>query len=122
MKVVHFAGGEVRTGDDIADAVIHYAEALARRKTSAAVEVPALLSDGSVGVVSMLLGPASQLVAVPEPGDDPDVSDATFIVALNSRAALLGDPKPVAGDTVELGIEDDVPQGIDEGFDADPQQ
>lgn len=49
-----------------ADALLEFAEALAKQSTSASIHVPALFGDGSIGMVEVLVGPASQLFAVPE--------------------------------------------------------
>src|ERR1700712_4514515 len=96
MKAIFYAGGELLTGDDIADAVVHYAESLARKTTSAAVDIPTRLPDGTIAQVSLLLGPASQLVAIPQPGDAAEeVTDAPLVQRLNADAARLGDPRPL---------------------------
>ncbi|MEF2979325.1 hypothetical protein [Subtercola sp. YIM 133946] len=108
MKAIHYAGGELLTGDDIADAVVHYAEALARKNTSAAVEIPSRLADGSIVQVSLLLGPASQLVAIPQPGDAEEITDAELVGAFNTQAARLGDPAPLTSDGTPDFHEDDL--------------
>ncbi|MCU1480876.1 MAG: hypothetical protein JWQ19_1662 [Subtercola sp.] len=105
MKEIHYAGGVLNTGDDIADAVVHFAESLARRVTSAAVDIPARLADGSVAKASLLLGPASQLVCIPQLGDADEVVDAELVAHLYAEAARLADPKPLT--TAEESTYDD---------------
>jgi hypothetical protein len=90
MKTIHYAGGEVLTSDDVADAVVDYAAALAKAGSSAELTIPVLLSDGSTSEASMLLGPASQLVAQPEPGTDVDLDDKALLIDVRDKAAALG--------------------------------
>ena len=66
MKRIRYAGESVVTGDAIASLVVYYSEALAKADTAGTVEIPVLLGDGSVGAATLLVGPASQLIMVPE--------------------------------------------------------
>ena len=76
MKRIHYAGGEFVTSDELAVELIEYAAELADRGAAASVEVPAVLGDGSVEQVLMLLGPTSQMMAVNEPTEPVDMSEA----------------------------------------------
>jgi hypothetical protein len=62
MKQLTYAGGEVLTGDAIAEAVMDFAEELARHDDAAQITFPALSEDGSIVETTLLIGPASQIV------------------------------------------------------------
>ena len=102
MKSIHYAGDALMTGDVIADAVVRYAAALARENTSRAIDIPVRFEDGSIRVVNFLLGPASQIVAIPVEGDNDleEVIDEGVVVELRQREAELGIPAPQGDDEV----------------------
>jgi hypothetical protein len=60
---VTYAGSDFLTGDDIATALLECSEALAEAGEAETVSVPTREADGSVGLVMVLIGPASQIVA-----------------------------------------------------------
>lgn len=90
MKRIHYSSGSVLTGDDIADAVVRYAAALAANAAAAEVRAPAILDNGDVGEALMLLGPASQILAETEPYDGPELRANGFVTDLDERMAALG--------------------------------
>lgn len=94
MKAIHYAGETVLTGDAIADALVLYAGALARRETAAAVEIPVRYPDGSVNEASVLLGPASQIVAVPAHSDYEELVDEDLVAWLVHQTRTLENPRP----------------------------
>lgn len=94
MKAIHYAAEKVVTGDAIANALVQYAAALARRETAATVEIPVRYPDGSEHVVSILLGPASQIVAVPEESDQHELVDPDLVARLERETKALEDPRP----------------------------
>lgn len=96
MKRIYYSSGSVLTGDKIADAVVHYAEALALRDTSDTVDIPVRLDTGATKRAQLLIGPASQLVVVPDPteGDEPEDDDA--IARMDDLAGKLGVARPQA--------------------------
>ena len=98
MKRIFYSSGSVVTGDRMAKAVVHYAEVLATRDTSDTIDIPIALGKGKAGRAQMLIGPASQLVVVPEPGIAEQPEDDVTINDLNSRSARLGSPRPLASD------------------------
>jgi len=89
MKTIHYAGEEYLTGDDLADAVVEYAKELARHDTSASIDVPVITADGSVVDATFLLGPASQLVAVPTHSDLADPVDLRVTEFITLEMAKL---------------------------------
>lgn len=85
MKRIHYAGGTLVTGDDLADAVLIYAQALANSGKADAVTVPILLPDDSVVDATMLLGPASQLVGFTERTQHEDIVDEDLLKDIRQR-------------------------------------
>lgn len=111
MKTINYAGGVVLTPDAVADALVDYAAALAQSDGSAELTIPVILEDGSRSVATLLLGPASQLVAQPAVGavgefeDDELVTDIVRkIAALGPHQAQPAAPPPVSG-LDEFGLE-----------------
>jgi hypothetical protein len=98
MKRVYYASGSVLTGDKTADAIVHYAAALASRATSDTIDIPIVLPDGTTGRAQLLIGPASQLVIVPEEGIPDTPEDEETIAELSRRSRLLSSPHPQAVD------------------------
>lgn len=93
MKSIHYAGEELVTGDALADAIVQYAEALAQHETSASIDAPVVTESGDVVQASFLLGPASQIVAVPVKSSFPDPIDLEIVERiLAARAKLNGLP------------------------------
>ena len=106
MKRISYAEDHLVTGDDIADAVMAYAQALAMRGRSDSIDVPAVDAGGSARLFSILVGPASQMLTsdvltVDESRGD-EITDARLVADLAARTAALSGPSPVA-----------VPQGTD---------
>ncbi|WP_434315581.1 hypothetical protein [Leifsonia sp. P73] len=102
MKRIHYASGSLLTGDAIADVLVKYAAALAVNTAAAEVRAPAILENGEVGEIMMLLGPASQILAETERFDGPELRDDDFVEGLKDRVAALG---PSRATFVRLGTE-----------------
>jgi hypothetical protein len=56
MKVLINSNGSYLTGDDLADAVMHYGLALARKREMDIVDIPFVASDGWVRRVQLTVG------------------------------------------------------------------
>jgi len=98
MKRIHYAGGAALTSNALADAVLAYAEALAKSAQPQAdiVTVPVVLDSGHAGEASLLIGPASQLLTVSEDAEMLKVPDDAGIVAeLQRRTRRVGSPRPM---------------------------
>jgi len=89
MKNIHYTGETMMTGDDIADAVVQYAETLAVHETSASIGIPVVTADGRTVEASFLLGPASQIVAVPADSDYADPVDVGLLQRIRLERAKL---------------------------------
>jgi hypothetical protein len=98
MKRIYYASGSVLTGDRMADTVVSYAAALASRELSDTVDIPIALPDGEVARAQLLIGPASQLVVVPEPDALNGPEDDATIAELSKRRLQLSSPHPQAID------------------------
>jgi hypothetical protein len=98
MKRVYYSSGSVLTGDRMADAIVRYAGALAAREDSDLIDIPISLGDGRVARAQLLIGPASQLVVVPEPGIANDPEDEATIEELARKVRGLSSPHPQASD------------------------
>jgi alkanesulfonate monooxygenase SsuD/methylene tetrahydromethanopterin reductase-like flavin-dependent oxidoreductase (luciferase family) len=98
MKRIYYSGGSLLTGDTIAEAVLAYAEALAKNPQADVVHVPVLVPDSDAkAVASLLIGPASQLMCVPEGSNGlVEPHDAAVIDDLVRRTLLVGSPRPIA--------------------------
>jgi hypothetical protein len=71
MKRILYAGGEFVTADAVADSLMEYASVLAVVDSADVITVPGLDGAGTIRRISMILGPASQLVSME--CDDPHV-------------------------------------------------
>ena len=102
MDRVHYAGDDFLTGSEIARALVEYAAALARFGSAASVEIPIRHEDGSTGVATLLVGPASQLIS--EHADHADHADLEELVdeplveRLRGLTAELAPIRPVVAD------------------------
>jgi hypothetical protein len=94
MKLIHYAGDELVTGDAIADAVLRYAAALARTEGSLALDIPVQFPDGRVEEATVLIGPASQLVAVPHDSPFDEVVDEELLATIEAAIAALSTNHP----------------------------
>ena len=115
MERIHYAGDELVTGTDIAQALMDYAAVLAQQRTAAAVDIPVKHPDGTIGTASLLLGPASQLVRerIEEPGKE--VTDDSLVqrlrrltAALTPKWQVIGRAESVPEATVDYDWTDEV--------------
>ncbi|MBO9040384.1 hypothetical protein N8D74_14500 [Curtobacterium flaccumfaciens] len=87
MKYIQYDRSTILTSDDVADAVIEYAAALAGGSRADTVAIPAVASDGTMTTTKVLIGPSSQLVVEDADEDELEREDAVFVARL--RAAAL---------------------------------
>jgi hypothetical protein len=88
MTIV-YAGGELMTGDEIAEALLTYSQALAQSDTASTVEIPTLDDDGERLNVKVLVGPASQIMAKPTESEFGELRDPDVVAHLASMTARL---------------------------------
>ncbi|MBM7502717.1 hypothetical protein ACFPER_04495 [Agromyces aurantiacus] len=96
MHRIHYAGDSVLTGSAIAQALLDYAEVLAKSATAATIEIPVREPDGSTGSSTLLVGPASQLIADVEPSHEHELVDDELVRRLERLTAELRRPRAVS--------------------------
>lgn len=87
MRTIHYAGAELTTGTEIATAVLNFCAALADDATAETIEIPIVANDGSHKAALLVLGPASQIVAVDADCAFEEVEDRDVVDLLNRRTA-----------------------------------
>ena len=87
--MLHYIGESVLLADDVCDALLRYARALAETQGSDVVTVPVLTLDGERHSAEFLLGPASQLYATSAPHSAPDERHPAVVDDLDRRIRLL---------------------------------
>ncbi|MBW9111417.1 hypothetical protein JNB63_12050 [Microbacterium trichothecenolyticum] len=109
MKRVIYAGSEFVTGDEIAATLLRLGQALAEAAEAEAVTVPTREPDGSVGEVTVLIGPASQMVARDAYDDNGELVDEGAIErmrAIQRRLHPIATVDPAA--SAEVDWEDEI--------------
>lgn len=86
MKRIFHLGGSVITGDDLADAVMHYAEALSLRPQVDVVDIPIVDETGLMGRIQILVGGLGQLVCVTAQSTLPELTEAETVNTLRHKA------------------------------------
>jgi hypothetical protein len=107
MKSIAYVGDLVLTGDHIAEAVVDFATALARRGTSDSITIPAVNGGGLIISAQLLLGPSSQLVVEPVDSAYSDPDDPEVLADLRQRTAALGPQRAVPSVGEPASILDD---------------
>ena len=89
MRTLHYMGETVLLDDDVCQALLRYAQALADTKRSDVVTIPFIAADGTPAAAEFLLGPASQLYATPAPDQPHRADNAGTVEDLDERTRLL---------------------------------
>jgi hypothetical protein len=92
MMTMHYTGGSVVMADDVAESLIQYARALAATQESDVLYVPVVTEQGALTTAEFLIGPASQLLAVPLAGVDERGRDQDVIDDIEKRTRMLQPP------------------------------
>jgi len=92
---VHYTGGTVLMADDVCEALIQYARVLAAAQASDVLVVPVVDDAGELVTAEFLVGPASQLLAVPVVGARESGRDQSVIDDIARRTRLLDAPAAV---------------------------
>jgi len=99
VKRVIYAGSEFVTGDDVASALLSCGQTLAEVGEAEAVTVPTRERDGSIGSATVLIGPASQMIARDANVDGDELIDVAAVARLNAVERRL---RPVAAVDTEM--------------------
>jgi hypothetical protein len=88
MKRVSYAGESFLTTDTVADALVDLTAALGRNQKAEVVEVPSVDLEGRTQAVRLVVGPASQIVAihVDSRWGEPEVGDTVTRLQEQARA------------------------------------
>lgn len=93
---LHYTGGSVLMSDDVCEALLQYARVLASAQGSDVLVVPVIDENGELVTAEFLVGPASQLLAVPVVGMDEIGRDQAVIDDIQRRTRLLDAPVAVS--------------------------
>lgn len=85
MQRIWYANSSFLTDDRVADAIMDYARVLALVDSADVIRVPAVDSAGTVRSVQMLIGPASQLMAMRSPDDNVELEVDDSLAELQAR-------------------------------------
>ena len=99
MKHIQYDGSTILTSDDIADAVIEYAAALAGGDRADTVAIPAVAQDGTMTTTKILIGPSSEIVIEDADEDELEVENGEFVARLRAAAKTFGHSEPIHADT-----------------------
>jgi hypothetical protein len=90
MKTLNTQHGSYLTGNEIADAVMHYALVLSKERDIDIVDVPFLSDDGVIRRVQLTIGWQIGTTAIStfEPADE--LLEADTILSLNAKAKAAG--------------------------------
>lgn len=97
MRMVTFASRSFYTGDDIADALMEYARALAWQGFSDLVTVPARTLMGQTEPVSLLVSPTSEFISEPTDSLQSDIQDPAVVERLRALSAMLANSRSGGG-------------------------
>jgi hypothetical protein len=99
MQRIYYTNDTLVTGTEIARALLEYAAALARSDSSQTVSIPVRRPDGSTARATLLVGPASQLVAEDlEDGEDfgDEPRDDVLVARLKAMTTELAAPRAIS--------------------------
>lgn len=119
MQRIFYAGDSVLTGTDIAHAVLAYAQALALADSSETIAIPVLLPDGEQGEASILIGPASQLIAETATDDVDELVDEALVARLTELTNARGAARPVTETAESLQEQNETAFDLDFDLDTD---
>jgi hypothetical protein len=86
MKHIHYGTSVILTSDDVADALIEYAAALAGGGRADTIAVPCVGPDGIMTTTKILIGPSSELIVEDAPEDELETENGAFVARLQAAA------------------------------------
>jgi len=96
MKQITYAGKSFVTGTDLANAILRLTAALGLSHETAAVSIPAIDEDGRITTADLVLGPATEVLAIAIAGDREEITDPQIVALLDERTRLLAPARTVA--------------------------
>jgi hypothetical protein len=88
MMILAYSGESIVTSDRMGNAVVDYARALVTRNAADVVDVPVVLNE-AVATARLLIGPTSQLIAVPADEAEVPLDDAVAIAEIEARIEAM---------------------------------
>lgn len=95
MMRVTYAGASFLTGDEVAKGLFRFVAALGENHEAESMEVPAFANDGKAVLVQLVVGPASELVGMPEASVLEEPNTVDFVSELHKRTLALSSPRPI---------------------------
>jgi hypothetical protein len=89
MMILSYSGEAMLTTDRLGVAVIDYARALVEANAADVVEVPVVWDRGEA-VARLLIGPMSQLVALPTGDAEVELDDERAVAAIRAKIEARG--------------------------------
>ena len=94
MRRISYSGASFLTADALADTLFQLVTALSISQTTETLNLPAINVTGKTIIVTLIVGPGSELISVPEDSlwDEPDITEVVFF--LRDHIHALHRPKP----------------------------
>ena len=89
MMTLYYTGQSLLMADDVCEALLRYAQALADTQSSDVITVPIVNADGESIAAEFLLGPASQLYATTTAHEAADPRHPDVVEEIDRRARAL---------------------------------
>jgi len=96
MKQITYAGKSFVTGTDLADAVMRLTAALGLSHETAGVTIPAMDENGHITTADLVLGPATEVLAIAIDSDQDEIVDAEVVAQLDERTRRLEPTRTIA--------------------------
>jgi hypothetical protein len=96
MKQITYAGKSFVTGTDLADAVMRLTAALGLSSETAGVTIPAMDENGHITTADLVLGPATEVLAIAIESDQEEIVDENVVAQLDERTRQLEPTRTVA--------------------------
>lgn len=97
MKLVTIHDTSYLTGDELADAVVVYGVALAKRRERDVVDIPILTSEGVVNRAQLTIGSHLEPSVISDPESRDHLVELGTSVAMLEKAGALGSARMTAG-------------------------
>jgi hypothetical protein len=99
MKHIHYGTSIILTSDDVADALIEYAAALAGGSRADVIAVPCVGPDGTMTTTKILIGPSSEIVIADAADDELEAENEAFVARLRAAANTFDHSDIIHADT-----------------------
>ncbi len=112
MQRIWYANGQFLTDDRIADALMDYARVLAIIDSADVVRLPGIDTEGNVREIQLIVGPASQILAMATAEPQTDMDAESIVAQLRQRAEQK---LPNALGVIGAGLPAGDPEATEEG-------